>query len=975
MHVKESVKEFVHDVKRRFSHHHKHKRGESSSSAHTHDGTSSSYSTADSNPGTPEHSNPSSPAPSQPGTPESSRFSTFIRPRTPSTPSKKHHHNVLHKIRRRESKRSRLVSAPSLPSGLEGNVYSSNHERAISATLQDDEEQLGDRHRETTVQTPRLIVTGPEESVVKPKSTQETVDEHRTIGSSQEDYANVINISSQSDTSESSAPEGEYVDLLNAKHEYDSDHVDHDAVSHSQQSDTRSQSDVSGTLITAASGPDDHEKSVSESDSHFEVDLNSDGNLDRSSSVYESSSQLPGSAVSTEQSIPELTFDIQSDAVPTSTSTPAPIAKDQPQSEPMAQDPGLPPRLPSKSVESESITGSNQFVLDDSEGTGPLADSKDRGTDADAASPEEEEIALAQSLLSGAHSPVPTSTPAVNLNKPTPTRPLSPPAHPQPPRTPAQPTRTTSGSPAPIYIPRLTAPSMFLPIPNTDPLSALLTKYVSPEQRPRRDVTGEYSGRDVHEMVMSNSWRALARMARDRIVASDPEDLGRILDLWSLRLASLARLRLTNQASAECTNLFAVLNAVPFTSVPGAFPGSGSLPASIPLPSSPANAASLPLSPAGLGRPTQLPATPSAVPPSSRSTSGPAFPLASAPAPAHPARNTAGELVHPFELMVFHARVHYWAGDTLGYVDALSGLLGRCKERARGEGWVVMQQRRMEAEASGRREGMGSESGEEQEAEEEEESEEDERVSDEGEEDAGTAAESEMDEGGEEPAEQEEEQADEILVAAEANLSMWLERAARLCLILASQMIEMKDYQAAINLLVPLCTQRAPSATQPTPSPALHSTLGRVYLLSGNLNKAADHFEVVASSASQSGDGKEMVVMNIALMSVALGDWDRAEEALTEVVANEPGNFTAVNNLAVTLLSQGRIKEGIDLLESALKASPSTVAVAEPFLFNLSTLHELRSATAIDKKRELLIEVAKWNGDGLKTACLKMPAN
>lgn len=37
----------------------------------------------------------------------------------------------------------------------------------------------------------------------------------------------------------------------------------------------------------------------------------------------------------------------------------------------------------------------------------------------------------------------------------------------------------------------------------TDPLSALLTKYVPAEQRPRRDVAGEYAGRDVHEMVVS----------------------------------------------------------------------------------------------------------------------------------------------------------------------------------------------------------------------------------------------------------------------------------------------------------------------------------------------------------------------------------------------------------------------------------------------------------------------------------------
>lgn len=40
-----------------------------------------------------------------------------------------------------------------------------------------------------------------------------------------------------------------------------------------------------------------------------------------------------------------------------------------------------------------------------------------------------------------------------------------------------------------------------------------------------------------------------------------------------------------------------------------------------------------------------------------------------------------------------------------------------------------------------------------------------------------------------------------------------------------------------------------------------------------------------------------------------------------------------------------------------------------------ATLYELRSATAMDKKRDLLVEVAKWSGDGLKTNCLKMPSN
>ncbi len=45
----------------------------------------------------------------------------------------------------------------------------------------------------------------------------------------------------------------------------------------------------------------------------------------------------------------------------------------------------------------------------------------------------------------------------------------------------------------------------------------------------------------------------------------------------------------------------------------------------------------------------------------------------------------------------------------------------------------------------------------------------------------------------------------------------------------------------------------------------------------------------------------------------------------------------AVNNLAVALLGQGKLKEGIEVLETAFESSPSTLAMAEPFLFNLCT--------------------------------------
>ena len=132
------------------------------------------------------------------------------------------------------------------------------------------------------------------------------------------------------------------------------------------------------------------------------------------------------------------------------------------------------------------------------------------------------------------------------------------------------------------------------------------------------------------EKQMTNSWRALARMARDRIVQADPEDLTLVLNartlfpppppnltiipqLWSLRLSSLARLRLFNQVSAEVTNLFGALASI--------------------------------------------------APPA--------------------ARTHVLEHLLPFELDVIQARVKYWANDANGYTDALGVLLRRCRRRAR----------------------------------------------------------------------------------------------------------------------------------------------------------------------------------------------------------------------------------------------------------------------------------------------------
>lgn len=103
-------------------------------------------------------------------------------------------------------------------------------------------------------------------------------------------------------------------------------------------------------------------------------------------------------------------------------------------------------------------------------------------------------------------------------------------------------------------------------------------------------------------------------------------------------------------------------------------------------------------------------------------------------------------------------------------------------------------------------------------------------------------------------------------------------------------------------------------------------------------------------------------------MASARGDWDTAGKLLRGLVEQDEANYAvrlvpsgrvaytaksranetlffwaqAVNNLAVALLGQGKLKEGIQVLETALESSPSTLAMAEPFLFNLCALKIFR---------------------------------
>lgn len=107
----------------------------------------------------------------------------------------------------------------------------------------------------------------------------------------------------------------------------------------------------------------------------------------------------------------------------------------------------------------------------------------------------------------------------------------------------------------------LTNSTLFYDIPMSDALSDLLEKHLPPEKRPRResvelaDVEKMKTKEALQKLMNKKSWRSVARLARNRIVQTNPAHLSEILQLWNVRLGALVKLRLYQLASAELDKL------------------------------------------------------------------------------------------------------------------------------------------------------------------------------------------------------------------------------------------------------------------------------------------------------------------------------------------------------------------------------------------------------------------------------------
>ncbi|CAD6980510.1 unnamed protein product [Tilletia controversa] len=205
------------------------------------------------------------------------------------------------------------------------------------------------------------------------------------------------------------------------------------------------------------------------------------------------------------------------------------------------------------------------------------------------------------------------------------------------------------------------------------------------------------------------------------------------------------------------------------------------------------------------------------------------------------------------------------------------------------------------------------------------------------------------------------------------------------------------DYPAAINLLRPLIS---PSPSSSPTAQAYNLLFARLFLEAGAVASAQACIQSVSASLptpiassdirTDSGSAEsqlqQLLDVSKALLAVwqgdypaAVGQWERVVHGPQSQSGNHMDmdnsreiNPAAMSNLALSRFYQGNVDEATTLLERLLQDEPSTATSAEAVIFNLITMHELRSDDSISHKRRILVHVAQWAGDGTGTSCLKL---
>ncbi|KAG0349125.1 Trafficking protein particle complex subunit 12 [Podila minutissima] len=201
-----------------------------------------------------------------------------------------------------------------------------------------------------------------------------------------------------------------------------------------------------------------------------------------------------------------------------------------------------------------------------------------------------------------------------------------------------------------------------------------------------------------------------------------------------------------------------------------------------------------------------------------------------------------------------------------------------------------------------------------------------------------------------------------------AGVHQWQDLTGQLHLLVLNYLVELKD--------LPSATKHARDLAVRYPHDInFHSGLGRLYLQLGDLDQAEKVFKNVEDMVKKHPEHshfKLQLIMNKALLAVTQGHWQVAKSAFEEVLAYEPENLAATNNLAVCELYAGQVDGSISRLEKLMFAYPTSAGASEPLVFNMATLYELRTEGSLRRKQQMMLEVSKWAGDQFNVGMFKI---
>ncbi|CAI9733161.1 particle complex subunit 12-like [Octopus vulgaris] len=198
-----------------------------------------------------------------------------------------------------------------------------------------------------------------------------------------------------------------------------------------------------------------------------------------------------------------------------------------------------------------------------------------------------------------------------------------------------------------------------------------------------------------------------------------------------------------------------------------------------------------------------------------------------------------------------------------------------------------------------------------------------------------------------------------------ASLELWSKRQCQVMYIIANILLSIKDYVAALDVYQELLKKDADSQS------ALLTGIGRIFLQMGDIGTAESYFKKSEDLNSGKKRSAAKTALNKGLVALCTSNFHEAFQHFKAAVVEDPSNPVAVNNMAVSSLYLGKLKDALDTLEDLVQSDP-THNLHEGILFNLCTLYELESSHAPQKKQALLSLVSKHKGDSFHVACLKM---